>query len=542
MKLNTSLAIILLLVCFSAQSQEFTSMYQDHQFNHFDRYIYQKDAHFHTSVKPIQLRQVESLVNADSIYRINVKSKLANILLNKSWISFTSNDNLSFSIDPLFDFQLGFDSDADDKSWINTRGVILNARLGDKIAFSTAFYENQAQFFDYRYNVVSSCRVIPGQGLPKAFKDKPHAYDYARSDAYLSFQPNEHFDITFGHGKNFIGDGYRSMFLSDCAFNYPFLRITTDYWRIKYVNIWAQFQDLTNHYFYGHPHDKKWGSFNYLSINVTDWLNVGLFESIIWANADSVGYRGFDINYANPIIFTRPVEFSVGSSDNALMGISGKITLGKNHILYGQAIIDECKVKEMGRDVKHAFNSSDTSGTWGWWGNKWAMQMGYKTYDLFGLQHLDIQLEYNIARPFIFSHTITVQNYGHYQQSLAHPLGSNFKELVAIGRYNYKRLFIEAKLTHAIHGRDTAGLNLGNDIYKSYDTHASEYHCKIAQGQKVTLTNFNAQASLLINPRVNMNAFVGYTYRAEKVNGKSTAQNLITFGLRTSLQNIYYDF
>lgn len=539
--MNARLLISALFICVAtcSMAQESHSLYMDHEFNHFDRYAYSKENRFHTSVKPFQIRQVNAIVNADSIYRINVSRKLPDILLNRSWIGYRQDD-FEFTIDPLFNFELGRDGDYDDMSWVNTRGIILNARLGKKVFVTTNFYENQSHFYDYREGVVKGIGVMPGQGSPKDYKNGGH--DYAWADATVTFQPDEHFDITFGHGKNFLGDGYRSLLLSDASFNYPYLRITTDFWNIKYVNIWAQFQDLTQRYEYGHPHDKKWGSFNYLDWSVTKWLNVGFFEAVIWADADSLGHRGFDFNYANPVIFTRPVEFSVGSSDNALMGVTGKITLGKNHVIYGQAIIDEFKLENVKSGIKHQFNKSDSSIQWGWWANKWAGQIGYKTFDLFGLQHLDIQAEFNFARPFMYSHVTHIQNYGHYNQPLAHPLGSNFKETVLIGRYNYKRLFLEAKFSHAMHGRDTANLNFGNDIYNDYVTHASEYYNEVGQGQKVYLNNTNLKASFLINPRTNMNVYVGFTRRSEKVNSVKTASNLITFGLRTSLQNIYYDF
>ncbi|MBR4620600.1 MAG: hypothetical protein IKO46_06425 [Salinivirgaceae bacterium] len=531
---------ILITACgLMVRGQESHSLYMEHEFNHYDRYVYQKQNRFHTSVKPYQNRQVNTTVNADSIYRIDVSGKIPDILLNRSWITYRQDD-FEFTIDPLMNFELGRDGDYDKMSWVNTRGIILNARLGKYVFVTTDFYENQAKFYDYRGQVVKDVKTIPGQSSYKVFKDD--GYDYAWADATISFQPDEHFDITFGHGKNFIGDGYRSMLLSDVAANYPYLRITTDFWNIKYVNLWAQFQDFTKHYDYGHPHDKKWGSFNYLDWSVTPWLNIGLFESVIWAAADSIGHRGFDINYANPVIFTRPVEFSVGSPDNALMGVTGKITLGDNHVFYGQFIIDEFKLENVKAGIKHQFNKSDSTIQWGWWANKWALQAGYKTYDLFGLQHLDVQAEMNVARPFMYSHVTHIQNYGHFRQPIAHPLGSNFREFVLIGRYNFQRLFVEAKYIHAMQGRDAGGQNMGSNIFADYTTHASEYYNEIGQGQKVILQNTSAKAAFLINPRTNMNVYVGFTRRSEEVDGSKTANNLITFGLRTSLQNIYYDF
>ncbi len=526
-------SFLLLSFSFNLVGQESHSIHQNHTFRHYDRYVYQANERFHTSVKPFQLRQVDSIVDIDSMYRIKVNRKIWDIAFNRSLILFNKND-FAFTIDPLMNFEYGKDKGSayEKNSWINTRGILINASIGKKFSVSSSFYENQASFNDYRYDrIVENGRsVIPGQGIGKAYGDSAvTTKDYAYAEAYVSYSPNQYFNLQFGHGKNFFGDGYRSLLLSDNSFNYPFFKITTDVWNIKYVNLWAQFQDLSTNYSYGTAHDKKWGSFHYLDWSVTKWLNIAFFEAIIWANADSTGYRGFDINYANPVIFTRPVEFSVGSPDNALMGLNGKITLLKNHILYGQFMIDELKWSE--------FKSGN-----GWWGNKWGLQAGYKTFDLFKIKHLDIQTEFNYVRPYTYSHIKTTSNYGHYNQALAHSLGSNFWESVSFIKYNYKRLFFEGRYSYALHGSDINGLNYGNDIWEPYTSHEKEYDNYIGQFEEVKLQYFNLMLAYLVNPSTNLNVYVNYTNRSETSANINNKQSLITFGLRTSLSNFYYDF
>lgn len=527
-------SFLLLSFSFSLVGQESHSIHQNHTFRHYDRYVYNADERFHTSVKPFQMRQLDSIVDIDTVLRIPVNRKFWDIVSNRSLIQF-DKDNFAFTIDPLMNFEYGKDkgSDYGDYSWINTRGAIVNASIGQKFSISTSFHENQASFADYRYDRIESLgnSVIPGQGNGKAFGDSTqYTKDYAWAEGYVSYSPNQYFNIQFGHGKHFFGDGYRSILLSDNSFNYPYLKITTDIWNIKYVNLWAQFQDLNTNGGYGTAYDKEWASIHYLDWSVTNWLNIAFFEAVVWSNTDSAGvHRGFDVNYANPVIFTRPVEFSVGSPDNALMGLNGKLTLFKNHILYGQFMIDEIKWSEF------------TAGT-GWWGNKWAMQAGYKTFDLFKVKNLDIQTEFNYVRPYMYSHIRPTSNYGHYNQPLAHPLGSNFWESVSFVRYNYKRIFFEGRFSYALHGADTAGLNFGNDIFIPYTNHEKEYDNYVGQAQKVDLTYFNLQLAYLVNPSTNLNVYVNYTKRSESSVGDTKNQSLITFGLRTSLGNFYYDF
>ena len=53
----------------------------------------------------------------------------------------------------------------------------------------------------------------------------------------------------------------------------------------------------------------KYMANHYLSWNVSKRLNIGLFESVVWNNAND---RGFDINYLNPLILFRAIEFETG--------------------------------------------------------------------------------------------------------------------------------------------------------------------------------------------------------------------------------------
>ncbi len=77
-----------------------------------------------------------------------------------------------------------------------------------------------------------------------------------------------------------------------------------------------------------------------------------MFEAIIFENRDTLGRKfTYDVNYLNPVIFYRPVEYSIGSGDNVLMGLNFKYKIFNNHLLYGQFVIDEFLLKEIRADV-----------------------------------------------------------------------------------------------------------------------------------------------------------------------------------------------
>jgi hypothetical protein len=380
-------------------------------------------------------------------------------------------------------------------------------------------------------NYVSLRGVMPGQGRVKTFGSD--SWDYANASGYISWSPGRFFNFQFGQGKQFWGDGYRSLILSDFSSAHPYAMITTTFWKIKYVNLYSQFShpdviaDKTNG---GDPiYAKKFSTMHYLSFAPSKRWNISLFEAIIWQASDSSFHRGYDISYLNPVIFYRPVEFNLGDGDNALMGLNLRYTVAKGIALYGQFVIDEFKIKEM------------TNGK-GWSGNKYAWQLGVKSFDLFGIQNLNVQAEYNLIRPYTYSHYVLVQNYSNNKEPLAHPDGANTKEAVAIAKYNYKRLYLNLKYVRSSFGIDTPGADYGKDIFKSPANAPNEYGNYTGQGIFTTLNQLDFSVSLLVNPVTDMNLFLSYTYRNEKNADMENRYNYISFGFRTSLRNLYYDF
>ena len=497
------------------------SIYENVSFRPYDRYIYSVDS-FHSSVRPYLMNQIDPIVNIDSLFPLTTKSKVLNYILNNNVIKVKKRD-IWFTINPFINFEAGKSSDTSAKSYINTRGFILNGQIGKDVAFTSTFRENQALFADYRKDITSGINGIPGQGLPKNFK--VGAYDWGYATALVSYSPSKHFNFQLGTDKTFFGDGYRSILLSDNSTAYPFFKITTDFWKIKYVNLWAQFTDTHVSFERDMGYAKKWASIQYLSWNTTKWFNISLFESVMWANSDSSHYRGFDFSYANPVIFLRPVEFENGSPDNVMMGVNFKITIKKKYILYSQALIDEFNLQEMRANT-------------GFWSNKYGYQLGAKTFDLFKIKHLDIQGEYNHMRPFTYSHWSTLQAYGNYRQALAHPLGANFEEFIGIARYNWKRLFFDCKLVYAKYGTSTKSFNAGENVFADYTKNRHDYGNVLGQGIPQTLRQVDLSMSFLVNPLYNLNITTGITNRS--IAGKTT--NLIYFALRASLDNMFFDY
>jgi hypothetical protein len=193
-----------------------------------------------------------------------------------------------------------------------------------------------------------------------------------------------------------------------------------------------------------------------------------LFESIIWQGTDPNRVRSFDVNYLNPVIFFRPTEYALGSSDNALVGGAFKIKVGakQKQQFYGQLILDEFLLKEVLAIFKKLVKPRDPTIQYGWWANKQGVQLGFKSFDLFTLANLSIQTEINAVRPYTYTHGSVQQNYAHFNQALAHPLGANFVESVTFMNYQFKKWLFETQFVYAIYGKDENGINYFKDIFK----------------------------------------------------------------------------
>jgi hypothetical protein len=267
---------------------------------------------------------------------------------------------------------------------------------------------------------------------------------------------------------------------------------------------------------------------HYLSFVPGRRWNISLFESVIWQVNDSSFHRGFEWSYLNPIIFFRPIEYNLGSFDNVNMGLNLRYTAARGIALYGQFIIDDVRVEDL------------VEGN-GQYRSKYGVQTGIRTFDLFGINNLYFQAEYNTIRPYVYSHRSPVQNYSNAKEALAHPMGANTKEAVLIAKYNFKRLYLHLKYVWSGFGLDSGGINYGKNIFAGYD-YPNEYDNYTTQGLYTTLNQLDMSVSWLINPAYNLNLFAGATFRSEQNVSMDNRYVYFSFGLRTSLRNLYYDF
>jgi hypothetical protein len=270
---------------------------------------------------------------------------------------------------------------------------------------------------------------------------------------------------------------------------------------------------------------KKYATIHHLDFALTKWLNVGVFEGVVFGREDH-----FEFGYLNPVIFYRSVEQQNGSFDNALAGLDVKANLFGTAQVYGQLLLDEFKLSELKNDR-------------GWWANKIGYQLGAKYIDAFGLPNLDLQAEFNLVRPFTYSHRDSTANYTHYNQPLAHVLGANFKEFLVGARYQpAPRWTIEAKGFAYSRGLDPDSASFGSNIFlpnvPPYRTNEYGYFTGSGLANKVMYGNLYLGYELFPNFFIEVDG----TYRKETIGTNTVSTMIVNGGIRWNMTRREFDF
>lgn len=442
--------------------------------------------------------------------------------------SHQSNDFM-LKLNPVLGYSLGKEENNSETMFDNVRGIEMRSWIDKKVGVYLFISENQYRGPQYVQDEILKLQAVPNEGYFKEFHTT--GVDFLTTHGYIDFKVAKFINVTFGQDKNFIGNGYRSLFLSDFSEDYLFLKLNTQVWKLNYENIFA---DLTANFERGGDTylPRKYAAFHHLSLNVTKFLNVGLFEGIIFSRNN-----GYELTYLNPIIFYRAVEQGLGSPDNAVIGLDYKANFLHHFSVYGQLLIDDLNIVEFKK-----FS--------GYWGDKLGLQTGVKYMNAFNIPNLDLQIENNIVRPYTYSHVDSLANYSNYNQPLAHPLGANFNEWIGIVRYQpISKLLVTGRFFKTLYGQDTGSSNYGGNILLISDeaTIPHIYDNSVGQGIATHLT----MADILITYQLKHQLYLNLEYIYRKTtasvpeiyfNQFNTMTNYLTIGFRLNFAQRQFSF
>ena len=386
-------ATLVLLSPLTAFSQSTNAPLNEDYYHWIDRYEIKAGRiapELFTSVKPYKrsaiIAYVDSLQKKDQVFSSRSDQFNYEYLRNDSWewsraqtseskkpflkylykkksdLAYVDQPEFDLHVNPVLYLGIGKDSQLNDPSFINLRGVEIRGMVDKKIGFYTFLGENQSILPGYVQGEVSNSNpVVPHELFWKKFKD--NGVDFFQARAYIDFNISKHIYMQFGQDRTNIGNGYRSLILSDFAPPSLFLRTNLKVWKINYLfqlnRVAADAKGNAGGSGSG-PYPIKYVAFHHASINIGKKFNLGVFESVVF-DADSSS--SFDPSYLNPVIFYRAIEQQFGSTDNVLIGTDFKWNAIKHLSFYGQAVLDEFVLDHIkARD--------------GWWANKYSLQAG----------------------------------------------------------------------------------------------------------------------------------------------------------------------
>jgi hypothetical protein len=479
------------------------------------------------NLNSVRIDNVEWL-NGDTTGVDSKKPFLNTFYKQKANLYEANEKDFFLAVNPVIQETQSYESGNNQRLFLNTKGITLRGMIGS-LGFSAYLTDNQERGPGYFQQMVTSSGypAVPGAGYYKAFKGT--GFDYFDNRASIYFKAWKYFDFQFGYDKNFIGDGYRSLFLSDNSAPYLFLKFNTRIWKLNYETIYMQLvsQHQPSDSLGDYQYPEKYAVIHHLSVNVVPWLNMGLFENVTFSRANH-----FDFTYLNPVIFLVAAQQENGSPDKTTAGLDFKANIAHKFQVYGQLLFNEFVLDQLLHYSR------------GWWANKQGLQLGVKYIDAFKVKNLDLQLEGNIVRPFTYSHNDSVSNYSNYNQPLADPLGANFDELIAIVRYQpINKLNMEGKIIYYRQGLDSGGINYGSNIFLNYDTRSMDYGYKVGSGMLATCLNASFTASYEL--RENLFFDLSLQYRTYKVAANTSMNNdskMITVGFRLNAFKRLYDY
>jgi len=411
------------------------------------------------------------------------------------FLSFETED-FFFKLNPIVNFKLGRDSAQDDPIFQNTRGFQIRGAIDNKVYFYSSLFENQQHFLQHINQRISRDNAVPGNGYYKTFESSVssnyNGFDFLNAQAFVGFNISKSIGLEFGHGKHFIGNGYNSLLLDDYGHNYFYLKFNSKFWKLHYQNIFAELASLSS---FDNQGDvllpKKYMAAHYLDFEFTENFSIGIYEAIVFNRNNN-----FEFQYLNPVIIYRTVEQFLDSPDNVLIGLNTKWNFKKQFQLYGQFILDEFDLDEL--------RNGD-----GYWGNKYALQLGLKYINVANIDHLDMRVEFNLVKPFTYQHrdsliqvnivtskNISPSSYSHFSQPLTHPLGANFREFLLTFRYQFSpKLTLNGRYIAAKTGLDPEGENYGADVLLNYETRIQDFDNFIGQGTATNISLLGIDAS-----------------------------------------------
>lgn len=475
-----------------------------------------------------------SALNVPMIYpRIATESAEVNYNDQVSWlrkkifrehfVRIIDSPKYNITLDPVFDLRIG----KEDGNTLhkNTRGYILNGKIGKNLFLRSEFYETQTTLPQYAADWIDTMQFVPGMIRMKPFGT--NGFDYGVVFSQIMWQPLKNYGVRLGYDRFHFGKGYRSMILSDASQAYPFLMNTFTHgkWSLSHNIASLHNPDYNNKLNVplseSGVYQQKWFSFTYLTYSPNAWLNLGFFESVIFMPSDSTGISFYPMSML-PLPIVRTIAEESKGLHHAMIGLQADATLKEHIVFYTQIVADQIDFSKLKYQQ----------------GIQGALQIGARLNIPDGRY---LFAEFNLASNNTYTSSCAWTAYSQNDQPLAHPTGQQFREVVAGGRWQHKRFFADAGLNYI-----WAGALQVTDNYLRADNYTdlllTGFYEPISRPDRVM--HLGCTVSYYINPETNFVVFAGMHYRNYKSTLSLVPVNSLTYeiGIRHMIRKQYFDF
>ncbi|NQT97383.1 MAG: hypothetical protein HQ562_06540 [Candidatus Marinimicrobia bacterium] len=181
-----------------------------------------------------------------------------------------------------------------------------------------------------------------------------------------------------------------------------------------------------------------------LEIALNDKWTVSFTELLIY------GHRASEISYMIPTLWFWAEEHNLGDRDNVLLACDSYYKYRPGLAFYQSLLIDELSWSKLFKD---------------WWGNKFVLQLGLHWIPTTLKSTMDIRIEATVARPWVYTHEDSLNNFTSAELGLGFPLGPNCQTIYLETNWWYShRGILSLELLYKL-----SGSGLGSDPNDDYD-------------------------------------------------------------------------
>jgi len=445
-----------------------------------------------TTYKP-QLKSTVNFKNITGEVKDSVKyySTLSRLVFRDHLIELKKPE-YTITIDPLLQLEIYQDlkNESFNKSrgrmYNNGRGAIVQGKIGNGLEFQTIFLETQSVLPYYQSLWADSTGVIPGMGRHKEFKK--YGYDYGISTSSLFIGSKSWWNFGLMYGKQFFGNGYRSLVLSDASMNMPLIQLGIQNQHFQYKTTAGIGQEQSRIPLGSTGESlfkRKIIAWNYLSYIPTEKLELAIMETVVSARWTPQGIVAPAVHNYIPIFGLRGWMAQKDTNATVLYGGNIKWNANRNTTFYGQY---GWIFKGMGKS---------------------ALQLGALFTDI-GMKNLDLRVEYNQVGAYFYSQNINLLSLTQQSQPLGHATGSALTEWMIRGHFRWKRFLMQGCYHRIL-----------QELGSSANPYSIIQEPKTGQRE---FQYFQGELGYLIQPHTHLCAWLGITQMDE---------------IKTSLDNTY---